>query len=164
VCHLRGKSVRLVVLSVYVLLFFWARGNISVDQSHWWKIGFHRACPRIDPDGWRRRSLNMIAYPLVYTITVIPLSVVRWASGFGKDTRRMPDIATFVAVFIYGLSGVLNVALLLSTRPDLFISNRRSRPRQPSTAVNLQVVVSNSTSFGAKDAELAGSKVEYLGE
>jgi len=55
----------------YTPLFFWARGNITVDATHWWKFKVHRdndGVQDIDPDGRRRRSIEMIA-SVVLSIT-----------------------------------------------------------------------------------------------
>jgi len=48
----------------YTPLFFWARGNISVSPTHWWKFRMHQGkdvVQDIDPDGRKRRSIGMIA-------------------------------------------------------------------------------------------------------
>jgi hypothetical protein len=47
----------------YTPLFFWARGNITVSTTHWWKFRIHKeAIQTIDPDGRKRRSIGMIAF------------------------------------------------------------------------------------------------------
>ena len=47
----------------YIPLFFWARGNITIDRVHWWKVDFHRATDvgGNDKDGRKRRAYGMIA-------------------------------------------------------------------------------------------------------
>lgn len=48
----------------YTPLFLWARGNLSVDPAHWWKIRFHKSISdehTIDPDGRKRRAMGLIA-------------------------------------------------------------------------------------------------------
>jgi len=110
----------------YTPLFFWARGNITVSTTHWWKFKVHNdsdAVPDIDPDGRKRRSINMIVYPLVFGGLALPLSIVRWGSDFGR--HPMPT-ATFAAEFIYSLSGALNVLLFLFTRSALLLPRNRS--------------------------------------
>jgi hypothetical protein len=57
-------------------------------------------------------------------VTTLPLSVVRWSSGFGSNRRRFAA-ATFVVSSIYGLSGALNVLLFLFTRADLLLPRTR---------------------------------------
>jgi len=112
----------------YTPLFFWARGNISVSQTHWWKFRVHRdkdAVQYIDPDGRKRRSIEMIVYPLVFATLALPLSVVRWSTGFGSTGHQMPT-ATFAVEFVYSLSGALNVLLFLFTRQSLLLPRNRS--------------------------------------
>jgi len=73
------------------------------------------------------------SYPLVFAVTTLPLSVVRWRSGFGSTSRRMPT-ATFVVEFIYSLSGAVNVLLFLLTRPELLLPRNISSKRNKSGA------------------------------
>ncbi|KAJ6629520.1 hypothetical protein B0H10DRAFT_1776278 [Mycena sp. CBHHK59/15] len=105
----------------YLLLFLWARGNITVSETSWWRFSVHRTSSTEVDRGQRRNSYTMIAYPVCYCILVLPLSVVRWI-GFVQDrggrTGHTPPPATFAVISIYGLSGALNVALLLNTRPN----------------------------------------------
>ncbi|KAF7972377.1 hypothetical protein HWV62_18086 [Athelia sp. TMB] len=54
-----------VSFAAYTPLFFWARGNMSVDPAYWWKIRFHKNATdehTIDPDGKKRRAMGLIAY------------------------------------------------------------------------------------------------------
>jgi len=111
----------------YTTLFFWARGNISVSQQHWWKFQVHSdtdVVQDIDPGGRRWRSFRMIVYPIVFAVIALPLSVVRWRSGFGGSKHHLPT-ATFAVEFLYSLSGVLNVLLFLFTRSDLLLPRNR---------------------------------------
>lgn len=134
----------------YTPLFVWARGNISVSPTHWWKFRVHKGkdvVQDIDPDGRKKRSIGMIvsvishspflsgsdtvahSYPLVFAMITLPLSAVRVRSGFGSTTRHLPT-ATFIVEFIYSLSGALNVILFLSTRSELLL------PRNVSSKMN----------------------------
>jgi len=118
----------------YIPLFFWAQGYITVDPQRWWKFRFHK---RIGHDAQsddadrqsRRRSLGMIAYPLVYSVLVLPLSIVRWI-GFSQE-KQIPSVATFIVINIYALSGAFNALLLLWTRSGLFFSRNASVARAP---------------------------------
>ncbi|KAJ7451761.1 hypothetical protein B0H11DRAFT_2075009 [Mycena galericulata] len=101
----------------YLLLFFWARGNITVSEDSWWRFAVHRSSADAVDRGRRRNSYTMIAYPVCYSVLVLPLSVVRWI-GFTQADRTIPSAATFAVISVYGLSGALNVALLLNTRPN----------------------------------------------
>ena len=60
---------------------------------------------------------------MVFAITVIPNSVVRWV-GFaqensGNHTSHIPPPVSFAARAIFGLSGIANVLLFVLTRPGL---------------------------------------------
>jgi len=71
--------------------------------------------------GHRSYSVTMIAYPVVYSILVLPLSVVRWVQFVEERGGKSSDIApsaTIAAVSIFGLSGAMNVVLLVVTRPN----------------------------------------------
>jgi len=118
----------LVSLLAYTALFLWARGNLSVSQTHWWKPQIQSSTAAkqdIDPDNDTRWiSTRMIVYPFVFIVTTLPLSVVRWSSGFGSNRRRFAA-ATFAVSSIYGLSGALNVLLFLFTRADLLLPRTR---------------------------------------
>jgi len=112
-----------VSLVIYIPLYLWSRGNLLFDEHTWWKFTLQRTDLNADPElkVIRRRSLVMLAYPVVYCISILPLSVVRWI-GFVQEGGHRPNhvssTATFVIETIYCLSGVCNVVLLLTTRPD----------------------------------------------
>ncbi|KAF7376476.1 hypothetical protein MSAN_00063300 [Mycena sanguinolenta] len=110
----------LVSLLAYLTLFLWARGNITVSETAWWRCKFHRRGPALksSPDSSkfaRKAAYAMIAYPVSYCILVLPLSIVRWIAF---TQGPMPSAATFAVISMYGLSGAVNVALLLKTRPN----------------------------------------------
>ncbi|KAF7969361.1 hypothetical protein HWV62_27482 [Athelia sp. TMB] len=111
-----------VSLLTYSLLFLWARGNLTVSPTQWWNIRIHRALPdRVDPSAGKTRSAKMIAYPIAYATVVLPLSVVRFRSGFGAEKHHIPHAWTFAVQFLYSLSGALNVLLFLTTRSGLLL-------------------------------------------
>ncbi|KAF8199813.1 hypothetical protein K438DRAFT_1582944, partial [Mycena galopus ATCC 62051] len=104
----------------YLTLFLWARGNITVSETAWWRCRFHRRISDLktstDTSKFARKAAyTMIAYPISYSVLILPLSIVRWI-GFTQGTT--PSAATFGVISLYGLSGVVNVALLLKTRPN----------------------------------------------
>jgi hypothetical protein len=107
----------------YIPLYLWIRGNLLFDENTWWKFTLQKVKLNANPELKmnRRQSLVMLAYPVVYCISILPLSAVRWI-GFiqerGDRPNRVPSAATFAVVAIYGLSGACNVILLLTTRPD----------------------------------------------
>jgi hypothetical protein len=64
------------------------------------------------------------SYPIVFAVITLPLSIVRFRSGFGSIKRNYPTW-TFVVEFVYSLSGALNVLLFLFTRSDLLLPRNR---------------------------------------
>ncbi|KAJ7745447.1 hypothetical protein DFH07DRAFT_748882 [Mycena maculata] len=101
----------------YLLLFFWARGNITVNEGSWWRFAVHPSSANAVDRGLRRSSYTMIAYPVCYSVLILPLSVVRWI-GFTHSDAAIPSAAEFAVISVYGLSGAINVLLLLNTRPN----------------------------------------------
>ena len=58
-------------------------------------------------------------YPIVYSLSIMPLSIVRWtvyAQQAQTGLSQVAPVYTFIAVSIFGLSGFFNVILLLTTR------------------------------------------------
>jgi hypothetical protein len=132
-------------LLLYTPLFLWRRGHITLNPDVWWRFSF-RWRRKSDLDEQRRRSMNMIlydprnnsskrvntdsasSYPLVYCITVLPASAIRW-TGFMQEVRdnginHVPSAATLGGRFVFGLSGIANVVLYLATRPRLLLFPR----------------------------------------
>jgi hypothetical protein len=62
------------------------------------------------------RLLFSDRYPLVYCISILPLSIVRWITFVHPNS--VSGTGTFVVTAIYGLSGACNSVLLLKTRPN----------------------------------------------
>ena len=61
---------------------------------------------------------------MIYSIVTIPLTAVRFKTNFGQKQNLHP-VATFVAIFIYSLSGFFNALLFMLTRKDLLFTNSR---------------------------------------
>lgn len=119
-----------VSLLAYLPLFFWARGDISPDGERWWGVNFHgrgkgamKAAISAEDGKKRLRALYMLAYPAVYCVVVLPLSVVRWITFDGTPVN---SAANFVVVSIYNLSGFFNVLLFTLTRPNLLLMRPRA--------------------------------------
>ncbi|KII93804.1 hypothetical protein PLICRDRAFT_405927 [Plicaturopsis crispa FD-325 SS-3] len=109
---------------IYIFLALVVRGFITVDGS---KIRIpnkrEREGKRLSSSSIRRKggviALQMLFYPAVYIVTVIPISVVRFTAFGGY---HIPFAGTAVADVIFALSGVLNVILFSLTRPKLMPS------------------------------------------
>ena len=102
----------------------------------------------------------MHSYPLVYSVIVLPLSVVRWITGFGTNAHQIPSVATFIVIFIYGLSGVLNAILFLLTRSELLLLGNASPAQRKGLglAPGITLTVDKSRPSGATDTDSAKSQ------
>jgi len=75
---------------------------------------------------------------MAYCIIILPLSIIRWL-GFTQEIRyganTIPAAANFTALALFGLSGFLNVILLLTTKAQLFgkalMPTSETRPPSP---------------------------------
>jgi hypothetical protein len=118
---------------IYLPLYLLMRGNIVVDEQKWWKFHFQRANKGDQQiSHMRRQSFIMLAYPFAYSIIFLPLSIVRWLSF--ADDGYVPRLSImFVASSLFGLSGLINVVLLLTTKPEsgLFGQLMFKRPAKP---------------------------------
>jgi len=110
----------LTSLVTYIPLFFW------------------RFVQNSELDRQQRISFQFLAYPMVYSFIIIPVSVIRWMTFV--DTRFVvPEGATFFAQVLFGLSGVFNVLLLRYFRPGalLFTQRKDESGRAPSVLSRL---------------------------
>ncbi len=83
-------------------------------------------------------------YPFVYAICVLPLSIVRFMTFVQEHnggTDNLPTAATLIVGSIFQLSGLFNVLLLLTTRPDVGLFGKRPPPPMPIGPQPLQVLV-----------------------
>jgi len=116
-----------VSLFVYIPLFLWRHGNLTVDAVQWWKLHFHWqriTLPGEDKDARLKSSLALLAYPIAYFIIVMPISVERWITYSEQDhhsSKTMPNAAYFATAFLHDLFGAVNVLLLITTRPNLLL-------------------------------------------
>ena len=86
---------------------------IPVPVSPWWcwrksESSVYLSLPVIY--GAKARGYR---YPLTYSVIVVPVTITCWVS---PANRNVPSAARLFASAIFGLSGFLNVILLLKTR------------------------------------------------
>ncbi|CAE6424687.1 unnamed protein product [Rhizoctonia solani] len=81
-------------------------------------------------------ALKMLYYPAAYTALTLPLSIARWStfnsphsSNLGRTPAETPFLATAIVVSLFGLSGVVNVVLFISTRPNVLGFGQRRQAR-----------------------------------
>ncbi|KAG8945153.1 hypothetical protein FRC03_001795 [Tulasnella sp. 419] len=141
---------------LYVPLFLVLRGNIQVDLE-----GRNRSSiPKVKltwktiqrDDAWNqgrkeRKESNtiatqMLAYPIVYIILILPMSIVRWTEP------RRSEWSAFAGV-IYNSSGLVNSFLYVVTRPSLFPSWRACRRRIQGSEEGNQPSLGNGLRVGA---------------
>jgi len=68
-------------------------------------------------------ALKMIMYPALYTVTVLPIAIVRWDAFFGGC---VPWAATVFSDVVFASSGLFNVLLYGFTRPNLLPQRDRN--------------------------------------
>ncbi|KZT22233.1 hypothetical protein NEOLEDRAFT_1138387 [Neolentinus lepideus HHB14362 ss-1] len=148
----------LASIILYPPLFFLVRGNISVDPNNWYRPSFHRSRDNNAVRGINAASLKgMLLYPVIYGITVLPLSIARWYTFTLTDpsqewqTTRAVAGGTFFAEATFRLSGVCNVIIVLTTRRRLLFL--RQSP-------NVQAPSSETLQDGQKSASEQGASVE----
>ncbi|KIY72530.1 hypothetical protein CYLTODRAFT_388656 [Cylindrobasidium torrendii FP15055 ss-10] len=117
---------------LYPILTLWSRGNINFSDHSIWRMSFLSRRNNTEDISGRPKPWVMLAYPIVYSISVLPLSIVRWINFSDKDALGNSDAAvTMVVECIYRLSGFVNVILLLSTRPNSGLFGRYDDERTP---------------------------------
>jgi len=97
----------------YVAVFLVLGGFVEVDG---WRVRWtpRQESPSIPAS--HTLAYKMLAYPVVYIITVLPLAAARY-SDFAKDDTPFPVV--ILADGLYLSSGFLNVLLYRYTRPYL---------------------------------------------
>ncbi|KZV92217.1 hypothetical protein EXIGLDRAFT_769194 [Exidia glandulosa HHB12029] len=108
---------------LYIPLFLVIRGNLEIDPSRVWRMRLRRAPTAVERFGDNfspsEQSRKMLAYPIVYIVTSVPYSVVRWTiSGFSGETVVSSPL-WFACVAGHYLEGLANVLLLTFTRPSI---------------------------------------------
>jgi hypothetical protein len=112
----------------YSLLYLKEVGVVEPHPNRWWwpTWGSHpistdpeeqkcTACGR-GPPGWS--SSLFFSYPIAYSVTVLPLSVVRWLSFSG---HYVSSAATLVGITLFIGSGFYNTIVYLNTRGLAFV-------------------------------------------
>jgi len=126
---------------LYIPLFLWSQGYLSPDNEVWWKFRFHTRSQwaLTDLNVKRRRSMTMIAYPLVYAFSIMPSSTIRWMGYVQENTGRhintIPPAAIFTGRSIFALSGIFNVILFFKTRRNVLLMTPQPQFDNPSTLI-----------------------------
>jgi len=126
-----------VAATLYIPLYFWAEGRLSVDEDSWYKFRFSSPDQRLGY-AQRRAALGMLLYPLAYSLVVLPISLSRWLQ-FGSHPRKVSSAAMFFSTIIFNLSGAINVLLFLVVRPQLLLFPRPEELAEPDSEPDIEL-------------------------
>ncbi|KAI9510983.1 hypothetical protein F5148DRAFT_473829 [Russula earlei] len=98
---------------VYGMLFLYLKGYITTDG---WRVRVRRHADPLHVHGHLRQAYGLLFYPLVYILTILPLSAARYTT-FAH--HQVPFAVTCFCDAIYLSNGLLNVLLFSFTRPHL---------------------------------------------
>ncbi|KAG8740394.1 hypothetical protein FRC10_004373 [Ceratobasidium sp. 414] len=112
-------------------------------------------------------AAKLLWYPFVYTLCVLPWSVIRWTGFVHSDILDSPNILAPYMVFfgIFNLMGFFNVLLILLTRPMVLLlgSNEDSGVGDSRAAsvenISLRARVSSHAAAGQDDG---GNQQEHV--
>jgi hypothetical protein len=88
-------------------------------------------------------------YPLIYSLSVTPLTVARWLEfkrEWDGESNNIPGAVTFTVASIYSLSGFANVVLFASTRPDLLLFQKEPAAKMDQGQLPYQDIHTSSES------------------
>ncbi|KAI0283560.1 hypothetical protein BC826DRAFT_1110128 [Russula brevipes] len=138
---------------IYGLLFLYFRGYITTNEGH-----IHISCtPKpINVLGPLKQACGLLFYPLVYTLTILPLSIVRY-SAFAH--HHIPQAATIFVDTIYLSSGLLNVLLFSFTRPFLLPHDPPKPYSDLKTLHHISIVGASSYEISIEGASTLSSGV-----
>jgi len=135
---------------LYLLLFLLHLGVITPSRS-WYtpKVlednksseddsGKHQTEVQSNTSRTPRGLWTVIWYPIVYSVMILPLSVVRWiafrqTAKYGSS--HVSPVATFFVVTLFSLSGVFDAVTYILTRRWFFV-RQRNEPEAPGPVAN----------------------------
>ncbi|KAI0297087.1 hypothetical protein BC826DRAFT_1002129 [Russula brevipes] len=95
---------------MYIPLYFWAEGRLSVDEERWYRFHTSASDQGVEYEQ-RRAALGMLLsfqLPLAYSIVVLPLSIARWSQF---NHHKVTSAATFFGDSMFHLSGAINKSI-----------------------------------------------------
>ncbi|KDQ11304.1 hypothetical protein BOTBODRAFT_147219 [Botryobasidium botryosum FD-172 SS1] len=144
---------------LYTPLFLLLRRKIVITEvgSKWYhtRIMFNSAVAAdsntfdVITGANHRRAKEMLAYPIAYSLTVLPLTIFRWFSKTDHELpiQDQPFALVGIAGVIFGLSGVVNVIVFVVTRPGLLQLRRQAPCTSVYTQRGSQVYPGTSTNL-----------------
>ncbi|KAG8680187.1 hypothetical protein FRC09_018426 [Ceratobasidium sp. 395] len=100
-------------------------------------------------------AAKLLWYPFLYTLCVLPWSIIRWAGFVNSDILKSESILAPSMVFfgIFSLMGFFNVGLILWTRPTVLgLGSKLSEPSN-SRAVSLENVAQPMSRVSTRTTE-----------
>jgi hypothetical protein len=139
----------------YAIMALVVKGVLHVDGMRFrylgWKSKSRVRLGMVTDTDWgktdREKSsaiaMQLLFYPMIYIITVIPMTVVRWMAFTNSS---VPFPATAFASVAFSSSGIFNVILFALTRPKL-LPQRELRTSRPFSFFGVGVESPQSTIF-----------------
>ena len=94
--------------------------------------GFYYGCVSPSLRQCRTKYLwRPLRYPFLYAICILPLSIVRWIAFVQEHnggTNNVPSAATLTVISLFQLSGLFNVILLITTKPNIGLFGNHPPP------------------------------------
>lgn len=111
---------------LYIPLVFIVRGNIDIHPQKWWKIRIRlNRKDSVDDEDEEDEDEGtiylMLLCPIIYSVLVVPLSILRWIEF---KNVVISDQATFAVYTLFSLMGLANVLMLKYLRPDMLLMGR----------------------------------------
>jgi len=125
-------------LLAYLAVFLVLGGFVRVEG---WRVRWTYGQESPDLPTSHTLAYKMLAYPIVYIITVLPLTAVRYRTFTGRHT---PFAFTVITDGLFLSSGLLNVLLYAYTRPFLF-------PHTSDSADNQSIAIRSEFSHSRSD-------------
>ncbi|KAG9079574.1 hypothetical protein FS749_008407, partial [Ceratobasidium sp. UAMH 11750] len=139
-CWINGKYMPERIVAEYLWLWLAGIGSIALYVPSYFTVRKKQNTARVEahpesleqdggpePDtrsvassvNENNEAAKLLWYPFVYTLCVLPLSIIRWAGFVNPELLLSSRIEapTMVFVSIFNLMGLFNVALILLTRP-----------------------------------------------
>ncbi|KAG8790596.1 hypothetical protein FRC12_011479 [Ceratobasidium sp. 428] len=100
-------------------------------------------------------AAKLLWYPFLYTLCVLPWSIIRWAGFVNSDILKSESILAPSMVFfgIFSLMGFFNVGLILWTRPTVLGLGSNPSESSNSRAVSLENVAQPMSRVSTRTAE-----------
>ncbi|KAG8993853.1 hypothetical protein FRB94_010328 [Tulasnella sp. JGI-2019a] len=149
----------LINFILYVLIFLALRGNLLVTfdseatdgwgrgsmHAHWERNRNRRASIGTSEERKRlmRTARRLLAYPIVYIITILPMTIIRWIQ-FIQPHHNIPSEAIAFSSIVYTSSGFFNAILYTITHWRFL-----TRSTEPQITTAIEVTMKSESHHGS---------------